>query len=107
MEVQGREHEWIRISDMNRQIGELTSLVKTLTEKFATSNREDNVANALATASISRSDSYVILFYNFMCIRRSKYLNQKIIGVFGKKFFQLIQTGRERSNRLPDQCSKE
>ena len=41
-----RGHEWLRIEqrfiDMNRQIGELTSIVRALTEKLSTSNEGNN-----------------------------------------------------------------
>ena len=50
---QERDHQRIRIelrfSDMNRQIGELTSLVKTLTEKIASNGREKSDRNVRRT----------------------------------------------------------
>ena len=55
---QERDHERIRIerrfNEMNRQIGELTSLVRTLTEKVSSGNREGNGNN-------SRQDPQAIL----------------------------------------------
>ena len=41
---------------MNRQIGELTTLVRTLTEKISSLNREENGNNSPRSRSTSRSD---------------------------------------------------
>ena len=44
-------------SDMNRQTGELTNVVLTLTEKIS-SNRDGNAINALSNEPNIRSDRY-------------------------------------------------
>ena len=62
IQVTRKKHERVRIhrrlSDLNRQIGEqLTSLVRTLTERIVSKTRGGIEVNTLATASFSRSDS--------------------------------------------------
>ena len=56
-----RDHEKIRIEqrfmEMNRQFGELTNLVKTLTEKITSNPREVNGLKTLFTTTEARSDS--------------------------------------------------
>ena len=57
-----RDHERLRIeqgfNDMNRQIGELTSLVRALTEKIASSNRKENDTNTQRFRTPSHSDNH-------------------------------------------------
>ena len=57
---QERDHERVRIersfSEMNRQNGELTSLVRTLTERISSTNREENGNNSPRCRSTSHSD---------------------------------------------------
>ena len=54
-----RDHDRLRIEqrflDMNRQIGELTIIVKVLTEKISTS-KEGNNQNVLNSDTSTRSD---------------------------------------------------
>ena len=61
-EDQGRDHERVcnerRFNEMNRQIGELTSLVRTLTERISSSNREENGNNSPRSRSTSHSDTH-------------------------------------------------
>ena len=56
---QERHYQTLRIelqfSDMNRQIGELTSLVKILTEKIASNGREESDINVRRTRTPSHS----------------------------------------------------
>ena len=47
--------------DINKQIGELTSLVKTLTEKLSSNPREGNGLNNPFTTDEARSDSDKII----------------------------------------------
>ena len=59
-ENQERDHERVRIErrfkDMNRQIGELTSSVRTLPEEIISSNREESGNNSPRSRSTSHSD---------------------------------------------------
>ena len=58
---QERDHERVRIeqrfNDMNRQIEELTSLVRTLPEKIASNHREENDKNVKQTGTPCHSDT--------------------------------------------------
>ena len=58
---QERDHERIRIesrfNELNKQVGELTSLVRTLTEKISSSNRGENGINSPRSRSTSHSDN--------------------------------------------------
>ena len=60
---QERDHERVRIqrrfNGLNRPIGELTSLVRTLNEKISSSNREENGNNSPRGRSTSHSDTRV------------------------------------------------
>ena len=57
---QERDHQRLRIerrfNEMNRHVGELTSLVRTLTEKISSDNREENDNNSSQNRSPSHSD---------------------------------------------------
>ena len=76
---------------MNRQIDELTSLVKTLAEKITSNNREGDDLNVLSTAMSSRSNRtsslifvsvrrfvQIIVFVNKRFKKASKIENQSI-----------------------------
>ena len=58
-----KDHEKHRIEqrflEMNRQIGELTSIVRALTDKI-TNSREDNGRDVLSPETSTRSDSEVL-----------------------------------------------
>ena len=67
LEFRECEHETIRIqrrfNHMNRQLVELTSLVKTLTtEEISSTNREGNGLNVLSTVTSNRSDTFLSFF---------------------------------------------
>ena len=47
-----------RFNELNRQIGDLTSLVLTLTNQIASTNGEGNRPNIATTSANSRSDNY-------------------------------------------------
>ena len=49
-----------RCSDMNGQIGQRISLVNMVTNKIASSNKEQNDGNTVATATTRRSDTPII-----------------------------------------------
>ena len=68
---------------MNRQIDELTSLVKTLAEKITSNNREGDDLNVLSTAMSSRSNRTSSLI--FVSVRR---FVQIIVHVFVNKRFK-------------------
>ena len=54
-----------RFNEMNRQIGELTSLVRTLADRISSSNREEKCSNSSQNRSPSHSDSHKIGTENF------------------------------------------
>ena len=49
-----------RFNAINRQIGDLTNIVLTLTQQFSSNNREENRLNVATTSANSRSDSYLL-----------------------------------------------
>ena len=61
-EDQEKDHERVRIerrfNEMSRQIGELTTLVRTLTEKTSSSIREGNGNNSPRSRLTSHSDTF-------------------------------------------------
>ena len=52
-----------RFSELNRQIGDLTSIVLTLTNQIASINGEGNRPNTATTSANSRSDRVSVLFF--------------------------------------------
>ena len=48
-----------RFNEINRQIGDLTNIVLTLTNQFASVNGEGNRLNPVTTSTNSRSDNFV------------------------------------------------
>ena len=52
-----------RFNEINRQIGDLTNIVLTLTNQFASVNGEGNILNTATTSANSRSDRVSCLFH--------------------------------------------
>ena len=52
-----------RFNEINRQIGDLTNIVLTLTNQFASVNGEGNRLNPATTSTDSRSDNYCSIKY--------------------------------------------
>ena len=66
-----RDHEKHRIEqrfmEMNRQISELTSIVRALTDKMSNS-REENYRDAHNSETSVRSDSYLTILYSYLTV---------------------------------------
>ena len=54
-----------RFNELNRQIGDLTSIVLTLTNQIASINGEGNRPNIATTSANSRSDTPPLSFFTF------------------------------------------